>query len=109
MSYLHKYTVDGHKVFVMTENQSKPASTLSLRQKDWEGRALGRVNTVLSQINKLKFTQEEKPEEPKEVTEKRASIVAELDKMASDLEADGQTQVAYALDQVSDFLDPTKE
>lgn len=109
MSYLHKYTVGEHKIYVISENQSKPSNAISLRPKDWEGRALGRVNTVMSQIGKLKFTQEEKPEEPKEVTEKRASIVAELDKMASDLEADGQTQVAYALDQVSDFLDPTKE
>jgi hypothetical protein len=62
---LHKYVVEGKKVFVISSESSKPSGMITLRQGDWKGKALGRFNTVIEQLGKLEFTKEEK-EEPKE-------------------------------------------
>ena len=110
MSYLHKYDLEGKKIYVLSDAMSKPSGSITLRQKDWEGRALGRYNTVMSQLEKLKFTKEDKPEEePEEMEAKKAAIAGELDDIASGLEADGLPIVALAIDKISDFLNPTRK
>jgi hypothetical protein len=75
---LHKYVVDGKKVYVLSDKVSKPSGTLTLRQKDWEGRALGRFNTVVEQISNLKFTKETPEEVPEAAPEKGKSRKASV-------------------------------
>ena len=105
--YLHKYLVNKVPVFILTSSQSKPAGTFSIKQEDWRGRALGRFGTVIGQLDNLAFSKKDIPEEEETVEAKarKASIIADLDKMASDLEVQGHSGIALALDQVSDFLE----
>jgi hypothetical protein len=112
MKYLHRYAVDNTPIFVLSNSPSKPAGTFSIKQEDWRGRALGRFGTVIGQLEGLKFSKKDSPveeEETPEIKAKKASIVADLDKIASDFETEGLTNLALAVDQISDFLDSTKE
>ena len=75
MKYLHKYIVDGTQIFILNNSASKPSGTLSVKQEDWRGRALGRFGTVVGQLENLKFSkkEEELPVEepgPKEIGKK---------------------------------------
>ena len=116
MKYLHRFSIDESTTAYVVSTESQRPQTMTLSQRKWEGRAVGgNARTVMSQIAGLSFTKEMKepkkdlPEETPELKKKKASIVEELDKIACELQAQGETQVALALDQVSDFLDPTKE
>ena len=108
MKYLHKFKAEDKTVYVVSDSAQKP-STLTVRQREWEGRAIGgQTSTVMKQINGLSFSKEEKMDK-EEMKAKKASIAAELDIIASDLEAQGQLDIAKAIDLVSDFMDSTKE
>ncbi len=111
MKYLHKYVVGETPIFILTEKPTKPSGTFSIKQEDWRGRALGRFGSVVSQLENLSFTKKEKEqaEDTPETKAKKASIVEELDKIANGLEADGRSDIALALDRISDFLEPTGE
>jgi len=77
MSYIHKYDADGKTVYLISDKASKPSGTFSIKQEYWRGRAVGRYNTVLGQINNLNWTKKE-IDEPEEDEKKkvRASKVA---------------------------------
>jgi hypothetical protein len=102
MKYIHKYVVDGNVFLLLSDKSTKPAGTFSLKQEDWKGRALGRFGTVVGQLNNLSWT---KKDETPEEKEKKASIIQELDKIASEVEAEGCKNVALAIDQISDYLE----
>jgi hypothetical protein len=72
MSFLHRYTVDGKNLYLVSDKVAKPSGTLTVKQEDWRGRATGKYNTVVSQLGALSWTKEEKepagehgPEAPK--------------------------------------------
>jgi hypothetical protein len=75
MSYIHKYDADGKTVYLISDKASKPSGTFSIKQEYWRGRAVGRYNTVLGQINNLSWTKKETAEE-EEPTEKEKIIRA---------------------------------
>lgn len=70
MKYIHKYVADGKTLFLLTDSPTKASGTFSVKQEDWQGRALGRFSTVAGQLEKLSFTKEEKVVEEKEETGK---------------------------------------
>ena len=82
MKYLHKYIVDGTSIFILNNGASKPSGTLSVKQEDWRGRALGRFGTVVGQLENLKFSKKEEDvlEEPvqEEIPGKKKSCVSKV-------------------------------
>ena len=75
MKYIHKYSVEGETFYRVTDKASKPSGPVMLRQDDWAGKALGRFDTVIDQLNNLKFNRkEEKKEEKEEKKGKKACI-----------------------------------
>lgn len=110
MAYLHKYIVDGKSIYIISDKATKPSGTLSLKQEDWRGRALGRFGTVVEQLKNLSWTKkedadsEEAPQKGKEIE----AFIGKLDVIASDLEKSGERHFALAIDRISDRLDGRK-
>jgi len=78
MSFIHKYDADGKTLYLISDKASKPSGTFSVKQEYWRGRAVGRYNTVLGQINNLKWTKQEKEvEEPEEAAPKGKQSLSE--------------------------------
>jgi hypothetical protein len=71
---LHKYVADGKTFFLLSESPSKPAGTLSVKQEDWQGRALGRYNTVVKQLGSLTWTKKEEEEPSDSEPSKKACL-----------------------------------
>lgn len=98
MAFLHKYEVGGQSFFLVSDSPSKPGGQqFTISSEDWKGRVspkeVKNMQTVIKQLKQLSFdTSEEK-------------VVEALDKVASDLQADGREDLALILDQISDRLE----
>ena len=86
--FLHKYVVDGKTLYLMADKATKPSGTFSIKQEDWRGRALGRYNTVIQQMDNLTFTKKEtevaEPEEEK-APGKKSSVSEVIRKFVSSI------------------------
>lgn len=85
MKYLHKYVVDGKTLFLLSDGPTKASGTLSIKQENWQGRALGRYSTVVGQLENLNFTKEEKVKEEEKEKKAPASKKACVSKILRDV------------------------
>jgi len=109
--FLHKYIVDGKKVFVISSDTA-PSGQMILKQDNWHGRAVsGNYNRLINWIEEIdkelgysKKPGEKEPGSEEKKTKKKA-YTEELDRIASEFEAGGRPDIALAVDRVSDQIE----
>jgi hypothetical protein len=64
MKYIHKYSVDGKSLYLLSDSPSKSSGTFTVKQGNWQGRTTsGRGVNVAKQLADLEFSKEDIPEE----------------------------------------------
>lgn len=110
MSYIRKYhnAEDGYTVYIVSSKQNRPGR-VSVNSADWSPYSVGsRTSNVIEYLKALDFRGEDKPKpevSKEEKTDKKASILARLDKVAEDVQAEGREDIALAIDQFSDLFE----
>lgn len=110
MPYIRKYhnSEDGYTVYVVTPKQSKPGR-ITVNSSDWSPYSVGsRTSNVISYLNALEFKGKDDEKNEKQEPEKsvkKAEILARLDKIADELQAEGREDIALAIDHFSDLFE----
>jgi hypothetical protein len=113
--FIHKYVVDGHELFLVSEKASRISGILNVSPDDWHGRTSGAsVSNAVKFINSLKFKKDAPEAEPEEESEEKKKannltpVVQELDAIADEIQGQDPV-VAYLIDRISDQLEGKKK
>ena len=121
MPYIHKYKVGDDVFYRVSDSKAGSSKIVQITRDEWKGVSAGAaVNNALKFLSSLAFNkEEEEPAKEKETPEEQKTskassvvnsfvlrpIIEDIDKLASDLEADGRPDIALALDRISDKLE----
>jgi hypothetical protein len=79
--YIHKYSINDHTVYIVSEKSAKPSKNFVLTSQDWKGYSSGSgVGNALKFLGGLTFSKEEKEikEEKKEEPKTKKKAVSDL-------------------------------